>query len=217
MRRCRIAMLLGLLLPPLPAVVAAPLDKADCDKLKAEQAELEQQGARAAMANGLQWAKVNLKPEQLDQIRHIIDVDGQLLFRCNGRPLVALPKDVEADPVASDAGEIPKEAPGVKRETDTPAGEKPSPAPQAKAALGTAKAPVADGRPKAAVKKAAAGQRLPVKPAHAANGTGAAGEQAPRATQKAKAKPRVDDAYKPPASEPSANPFANQLVPAQKN
>jgi hypothetical protein len=233
MRRCHKALLLGCLLLLPPAVVAAPLDKAGCDKLKAEQTELEQQGVRAAMANGPQWAKANLKPEQLDQIRHIIDVDGQLLFRCNGRPLVTLPKDVETDPAQSEVGEKskeeakerskegPKEGPreglGVKRETDanTPASEKSSPAAQAKAAAGK-KAPLADGKRRASVNKAVTG--LPAKPAHETSGTAA--RELPASKQKAKAKPRVDDAYKPPPAEPTANPFANQvnqLLPGEEN
>jgi hypothetical protein len=181
MMQSRTALLLLFLLLQLPTARAAPLDKAACDKLKTEQAELEQGGARAAMANGPQWAKANLKPEQLEQIRRMLDVEGQLLFRCNGRPLVALPKDIEADPALSDAGEPIKD-------TAREGAARAKAAPATKAAVGT--------------KKAAA-----VKPAPAeANGAAQSGKARPKAT----AKPRVNDAFKPPPSDPAVNPFASQ-------
>jgi hypothetical protein len=181
----RTALLLVFLLLQLPAARAAPLDKAACDKLKTEQAELEQGGVRAAMANGPQWAKANLKPEQLEQVHRMLDVEGQLLFRCNGRPLVALPKDVEADPALSDAGEPIKDAgrDGAAR---------------AKAAPATAKAAVGQ-------KKAATGKLVPAE----ANGARTAATQAAKARQKPTARPR-NDAYKPPPSDPAVDPFASQ-------
>jgi hypothetical protein len=188
--RCRTALWLVFLLLALPGARAAPLDKTACDKLKTEQAELEQGGVRAAMANGPQWAKANLKPEQLEQIRHMLDVEGQLLFRCNGRPLVALPKDIEGDPALSDAGEPIKDA---GQDGAAPA----------KAAPGTAKAAVGQKGP---LKKATAAKPLPTD----ANGARTAAAQAAKARQKSKAKPRADDAYKPTPSDPAADPFAAQ-------
>ncbi len=181
----RTALLLVFLLLQLPTARAAPLDKAACDKLKTEQAELEQGGVRAAMANGPQWAKANLKPEQLEQVHRMLDVEGQLLFRCNGRPLVALPKDVEAEPALSDAGEPIKDA---GRDS----------AARAKAAPATAKAAVGQ-------KKAATGKPLPE-----ANGARTAAAQAAKARQKPKAKLRANDAYKAPPSDPAVDPFASQ-------
>jgi hypothetical protein len=190
MMRCPTALLLVFLLLPPPSARAAPLDKAACDKLKTEQSELEQGGVRAAMANGPQWAKANLKPEQLEQIRRMLDVEGQLLFRCNGRPLVALPKDLEADPALSDAGEPIKDA-----------GQ--DAAARAKGTPGNAKAAVGQ---KAPLKKAATGKPSPAD----ANGAQTAAAQTAKARQKPKAKSKVDDAFKPPASDPAADPFASQ-------
>ena len=43
------------------------------------------------MGKGPEWAKVNLAPEKLEQIRRLIELDEQLLFRCGGRPLVVIP------------------------------------------------------------------------------------------------------------------------------
>jgi hypothetical protein len=199
MMRCRTALLLVFLLLQLPTARAAQLDKAACDKLKTEQAELEQGGVRAAMANGPQWAKANLKPEQLEQIRRMLDVEGQLLFRCNGRPLVALPKDVEADPALSDAGEPMKDSgqEGAARAKAAP-GNVPANAPgNTKAAAG----------PKAPLKKAATAKPPPGD----ANGARTAAAQTAKARQKQKGKARADDAYKPPpSSDPTADPFASQ-------
>ena len=71
------------------------------------------EGRRARqLAKGPEWAKANLPPDKLEQIRRLIEVDEQLLFRCQGKPLVLLPSSVDADPVQS---------------TDDPAdGEKPA-------------------------------------------------------------------------------------------
>jgi hypothetical protein len=108
MTRQGLTLLFGALLLQMPAAVGAPLDKTTCEKLKGEQALLEQGGTRISIAKGPDWAKVYLPPAKLDQIRRLLEVDGQLLFRCNGRALVDLPKEVEADPAAVPAiGETP--------------------------------------------------------------------------------------------------------------
>ena len=88
-----------------PAARAAQLDKDGCAKLKTEQGQLEHAGTRGSMAKGPEWAKANLAPDKLDQIRRLIEVDEQLLFRCHGRPLVNLPKDpTDPDPAAREPG-----------------------------------------------------------------------------------------------------------------
>jgi hypothetical protein len=161
-------------------VMAMPLDKTSCDQLKAEKAALEGGGARAAMAKGAQWAKDNLKPEQLAQIQRMLDVDGQLLFRCNGRPLVELPKEVEAEPDAAaieGAKGSATEGQQAERQHDV------APPTAAKAGAGATPA-------KAAAKKAVAQH--------------AAGAQA---KVKSKAN-KANDAYRPPPSDPDADPFA---------
>jgi hypothetical protein len=152
---------------------AASLDKETCDKLKGEQGELEGNGARANMAKGPEWAKANLGPDKLGQIKRLIEVEELLLFRCQGRPLVVLPPEPETDPAKADDKDDDK-APPAK---DAKAAAQP-----AKAAVsGTAKAPAAgDAKPKAA-------------PA------GAKKADAPAPAKAAKAKPKADDAYKPPA------------------
>jgi hypothetical protein len=127
-RGIRLFLVVGALSQGMPTALSAPLDKASCEKLKTEQSQLEQGGTRGNMAKGPEWGKVNLAADKLDQIRRLIEVDGQLLFRCNGRPLVELPKEIEVDPAA--AGASPKEdgeAPAAKT--------KAAPAPKKKAAV----------------------------------------------------------------------------------
>jgi hypothetical protein len=187
MIRCRLALSLAALLLPVPGALAAPLDKAACDQLKLEQGQLEQSGVRANMAKGPEWAKGNLKPEQLEQIRRVIEVDGQLLFRCNGRPLVALPNLEEP---REDGGEPAKakeeeQGHGAAPEQQTPPG---------KAATITEKAAMVPKAKAPAV--AASAIKLKAKP-------------------KAAPKAKPNDAYKPPASDPQ-NPFANQLPPGKE-
>jgi hypothetical protein len=138
----RLALSLAAPLLALGGALASPLDKESCDKLKLEQGQLEQEGVRANMAKGPEWAKGNLKPEQLEQIHRAIEVDGQLSFRCNGRPLVTLPKDLEEP--REDGGEAPK---AKEESARPPAPEKPTPGKAAavtdKAGPRKAKAPTA--------------------------------------------------------------------------
>ena len=93
MTRSGITLFVAALLLQVPAARTAPLDKDGCAKLKVEQGQLEHAGTRGNMGKGPQWAKTNLEPDKLDQIRRLLEVDEQLLFRCHGKPLVNLPKD----------------------------------------------------------------------------------------------------------------------------
>ena len=178
MTRSGITVLLAALLLQAPATRAAPLDKDGCASLKAEQGQLEQAGTRGNMAKGPQWAKTNLEPDKLDQIRRLLEVDEQLLFRCHGRPLVNLPKDpTDPDPAAREPGtDAAKSAPGVK-------------APKA---------------PKKEVAKKDPGKQEPAKKKAAVQPTSpAANSEAkkPPAAKK-KATQKADDAYRPPPAQP---------------
>ena len=192
--RSQLALSLAALLLALPAAMASPLDKEECDKLKLEQGQLEQEGVRANMAKGPEWAKIALKPEQLEQIRRAIEVDGQLLFRCNGRPLVTLPKDLEEP--REDGSEPPPKAKEENAARPTPEQPTPGKAAAVTDKTGPHKAPHQAKAP-ASAKQA---------------GVAAAGAKA-----KAKPKTKADDAYKPPVTDPLADPFANQQPHADKN
>jgi hypothetical protein len=98
-------------------VGAAPLDAETCGKLNGERLQLEFAGARANMAKGPEWAKGNLSPDAMKQVRRLIDIDAQMLFRCTGFNLVNLSPDVDtdADPPAT----------GLKLENDGPAKAEP--------------------------------------------------------------------------------------------
>ena len=186
MTRSGITVLLAALLLQAPATRAAPLDKEGCANLKAEQAQLESAGTRGNMAKGPQWAKTNLEPDRLDQIRRLLEVDEQLLFRCQGRPLVNLPKDpTDPDPAAREPGtEAGKSAPGVK----------------------APKVPKKEVKQEPAKKKAV----QPANPAakvQAKQGSGTPPPEASAAPDKKpppakKAKQKADDAYRPPPAQP---------------
>jgi len=175
------------LLLQIGAVAAASLDKETCDKLKGEQSQLEVGGARGNMAKGPEWAKANLAADKLGEIKRLIEVEELLLFRCQGRPLVVLPAEIELDPAAK-AG-------------DTKEDGKEPPAKDAKAP-GAEKGPGAEKKGAPAAKKAAAK---------------AAKVGSPPPAKAAKAKPKADDAYRPPGTDPSTDPSAKQLAPAGKN
>jgi hypothetical protein len=207
-RRVRLSVVrsLAALLLGLPGAMAAPLDKVTCDQLKLEQGQLEQGGVRANMTKGPEWAMGNLKPEQLEQIRRVIEVDGQLLFRCNGRPLVVLPKDLEEP--REDGSEPPK----AKGEENAPE----QPAPGKAAATDKAATDKAATTDKTAARKAK--PQSSTREERAAAGVVASGTKA-KANSKGslKAKPKADDAFKPPPGDPLADPFANKQPADAKN
>jgi hypothetical protein len=192
-------------------VRATPLDPDACAKLKVEREGLEQAGVRGNMAKGPQWAKANLASDKLEQIRRLIDLEGQLLFRCSGQRLVELPASVEADPAAAtppDDGAEDKDA-TPKADAAPDAGKKaPAKAPAGKAS--PAKAKTEDkAKQEDAAKTKAPQKKAPAK--RAAEKTGAdGGEPLPKAAAaKHKAKAKAEDAYKaPPPADPNADPFA---------
>jgi hypothetical protein len=194
MRRSVSLVAAGLLLHAAVSARATPLDKDGCAKLKVEQGELEHAGTRASMSKGPQWAKTNLEPDKLEQIRRLLEVDEQLQFRCNGKSLVHLPKDPELAPAAqapgSKAGATPK-GPKAKAQKKEPRKKAASAEPATKAAVKqepTAKAPAPAATP-------AAGNT---------QGGEAKGAHKSASAKKAKAKAK-DDAYHPP--DPGASPF----------
>jgi hypothetical protein len=177
-----------------PAAAAA-LDQDACAQLKTELLQLELAGTRASMAKGPDWAKANLGADKLQQIKRLMEVDEQILFRCQGKPLVVLPEGVdgEAAAVPADRG---------KDAAAKPAGESKGAAKDALAPAGKAKA----GAP-AAAKAAGAGAKAP---AGTAAGTAKATPE-PVATAtppkpKPKPKPKADDAYRPAPAAPAATP-----------
>jgi hypothetical protein len=172
---------------------AASLDKETCDKLKVEQAQLEGTGVRGTMAKGPEWAKANLAADKLGEIKRLLELDELLLFRCQGRPLVVLPPEVELDPAAR-AAEGKED--GQETDAKAPAAAKKAPASQAKTAVG--------GEPKA--KAAAPKDGLPKKADAAAKAAAT-----PRPAKAAKPKPKTDDAYRPPAA--STGTPAGKLSP----
>lgn len=195
MRRYFFALVMLTLVAHGGDVRSAPLDADGCAKLKGELTQLEQSGARANLAKGADWGKMNLAPGKLEEVKRLIEVDEQLLFRCNGKPLVLLPEGSEpdltggADTKAGTAKSAPKAA-HKKEPTKKAAAE-----PPAKAAPPAAKQPSA---------------AAPAK-------TGSA--DAPKAAApKPKPKEKVNDAYQPPRpADPAGDPFSRQLqAPAAK-
>jgi hypothetical protein len=227
------------------AARAERLDAEGCARLKGELALLEQAGVRATLAKGAEWGKANLAADKLGEVRRLIELDEQLLFRCQGKPLVLLPVTVDQDlppktddaddgkePAAKDktGDEQAKTPPAVKKAAAKPADK--APAAGAKDAAPPKKAPAAakpatkPGDKAAAVdaKEVPAAKKAPAAKAETparAKGEAAPGPGKDGAGQKAAAKPKpkakVDDAYRPPQpGDASADPFGGQGAPAGK-
>jgi hypothetical protein len=222
----RLLLCLAALCAVLAEVRAAPLDADTCTKLAIEHGELEVAGIDKEMTKGPEWGKANLGPEKLAKVRRFIELEELMLFRCRGKSLVTLPPDAEP----SATGEQDKQEAEGKQDKgkEPPAAKAAKPAPAAAAAKGQAAAakqktetgkkgdktetgkakPAIQPKPASQPKKQEAAKKAP---------TQTAVPRAPVAeTAKSQPKAKVDDAYKAPPSDPSVNPFANQLkLPAR--
>jgi hypothetical protein len=188
---------------------AANLDKDACVRLEEEQGKFEKAGVRATIAKGAAWAKDNLSPDKMQEVRRLIEVDEQILFRCQGKPLVLLPSSVDADPVVTTTDE------------NAPDGEKPADGKVAPAKAVAPKDAPAKAAPKAAaaksdtapVKKAAPvapKATTPTQPKPQSKDGAAKSSEAAVAKPKPAPKKKVDDAYKPPQPDAGQSPFGFQ-------
>jgi hypothetical protein len=235
MTRSGISLVVVALLLQAPATRAAQLDKDSCSKLKTEQGQLEQGGTRGSMGKGPDWAKANLAPEKLEQIRRLIELDEQLLFRCGGRPLVILPSDPDAAPregerkggkrPAAKAAKKPdagkKQAVPLKKAAAPPidqpvkevpsaqTGPQPEPAPAKDGGDKRAAAPPAD-QPGKEVAKVVPSATGPQPETASSSDKEAEKKAAAIKAAKARAKKKANDAYRPPGSDWVTNPFGDQ-------
>ena len=134
MKRC--CLLLGSLAALVLAfqeVRAAPLDAEACGKLNGERLQLEFIDARNNMAKGPEWAKSNLSPDAINQVRRLIEIDAQMLFRCTGFNLVNQSVDPDPDPPIAGLKANAKAAKTGQQPADSKrAAAKPAPKPKAK-------------------------------------------------------------------------------------
>jgi hypothetical protein len=208
MMRAGLTLVLTAMLLQGSAAGAATLDKDTCVRLEEEQNTLEKAGARGTLAKGAAWAKDNLPLDKLQQVRRLIEVDEQILFRCQGKPLVLLPSSVDADPVITEDTAQDGEKPADGKAAPTKA----APAKDAKAAAPKAAAVVTPGKAAADVpKKAPPAVPKAATPVQPKQKDAAAKPEAAVNAAKPKAPPqKVDDAYKPPKPDTSQNPFSIQ-------
>lgn len=107
----------------LPQVTAAdPLDEPACTNLRKEQTKLLADGLQTDMQRGPEWAKANLPQAKLDQIKHLMDVEEQLAFRCP-RPKPVAPQPAAAGTEEDGGGEsapkpVKKKQPAKKKVED---------------------------------------------------------------------------------------------------
>jgi hypothetical protein len=206
--------LAGVLLPGA-AAYASSLDKDTCKSLEEEQYKLEQTGVRTTMAKGPAWGKANLDADKLQQVRRLIEVDELVLFRCQGKPLVLLPSNVDADPLntdpdggkeneahaagAKDAAKAGPNAAAVKTDKSTTDVAKKAAAPAAKTTVNKTPPPADAKQAKSALSKEEQDKATTVKGADLK----VAKPKAPPPKKK------VDDAYRPPPINSGENPFGS--------
>ncbi len=157
---------------PRPAS-AAPLDADSCGRLKSDLSSLEAAGVRADMAKGPADAKARLPQARLQQIARLIEIEGQLRFRCPlDKPFVVLKEPPPEE------GEAPVKIPVPKKKTAAKQPEK-----------------QADGE--APKKQPRPARKEPAKEAGEGKGAAPVKKAAAPAEQPARPKAKADDAYRP--------------------
>lgn len=118
LKRAPIALTLTLIVTLLAPrdTKADMLDEPACTALKAEQARLAAAGLKTEMLHGPDWAKANLPQSRLQEIKHLMEVEEQINFRC---PLPPPPKPPQPAATAADA-----EAKGEPKVTKKKKGKK---------------------------------------------------------------------------------------------
>jgi hypothetical protein len=187
---------------------AATLEQDACAKLKTELLQLELAGTRTSMAKGPDWAKANLGTDKLQQIKRLLEVEEQILFRCQGKPLVVLPEGVDAEAAAVPADRGKEGTAAAKPAAEKPAAESKGAAKEPQSPPGKAKA----AGPAGAKAAGAAATAPPGKSAGAAKAAPepAATAAAPKPKPKPKPTPKVDDAYRPAPTQPADSPGASK-------
>lgn len=127
---------------------AAQLDEKTCAQLKLEIGQLEGLGARDNLAKGATWGKANLKSNQLEQVKKLIEMDETVAFRCpKPKPVVTAGEPKAKGKVVAKV--LPKVTPLQKpaaQKTPTP---KPGDAATAPKAQSKTKAAAASATPSA--------------------------------------------------------------------
>jgi hypothetical protein len=175
MRAFALPALVGLACLHSAAAIAVPLDAPACEQLRQEMSALERSGARINLAKGADWARANLKPDQLQQVEKLIDSEAQFLFRC---PQPKRQFDAATEKILeSGTGSDPE--PDVAKQPDVT-----KPAPPKKVA-----------RPKTAAPSASDRVAAPETPSDSAV------TAPPPRPKRAAAKPKAADAFVPPAAD----------------
>lgn len=105
----------------VPAARAEPLDKQSCANLQNQRKQLFNADMQAALDQGPDWVKKHLTDEAIERVRHFLDVEEQIQFRCRGggvdkpvaKPIDTKPTDAKAtdakspDGTAADAPSVP--------------------------------------------------------------------------------------------------------------
>lgn len=158
-------------------VAAKPLDAETCAKLKVERDALEAAGTRSALKEQPPARPVKTLDDRTQKLAKLIQLDGQLRFRCNmelpisslrpelmmevpdtvdGEPVVkpvprkALPKKAKAAPVDKTATNEPGTAP--PKRTKAAASKAEQPAEKSTSTAATTEPPTVKARPKAKAK-----------------------------------------------------------------
>jgi hypothetical protein len=112
------------------AARAERLDRSACKQLESELAHVVATGVRTDMQKGAEWARANLPPERLKQIKHLIEIEEQLEFRCDKSHSGVAAVAPRERPLAPETPQRKREAAGTSAEQtraiDAPAASGPA-------------------------------------------------------------------------------------------
>jgi hypothetical protein len=109
-KRFRHALTLALLAAGAGGAWATRLDKTACAELNTELATLLGSGLKEDMDKGPAWAAANLSPERLVSLNRVVELQGQIEFRC-GTP----GRNVAKSPNAKPNDKAPADKPGTAK------------------------------------------------------------------------------------------------------
>jgi hypothetical protein len=92
--------------------IAEPLDKEACANLQIERKKLLTRDMQAALDQGPDWVKDHLNDEAIGRVRHFLNVEEQIQFRCRGGGVAKVPaKSTDAAPLNAATVPLPDRKP----------------------------------------------------------------------------------------------------------
>lgn len=191
--RCTV-LTLALLATAPPMALAVPLDAEACARLKQQKEALEAAGARTDLAVSPVAKPESITSERKQRIKSLLEVEGQLRFRCATELPIATLKPEPVEETAETSDTAGSAEPAAKKVVKRPKTE------NAKSATAKSDTPKSETPKSETPKTTAAPKSGPGNAASPAAKAASAITEQPAAKPRPKPRaPKADDAYRAPA------------------